>query len=159
MVSTSIMRTGGFCGLCSLLLSASAPAREVLTPEEQAERELEAKRQAPPVLVVGPAQLRMEISEDETQTVSLTVRNAGGGKLVWSVLERDNDYGANARVEASYLAAGAGVRLRGKVFLDLSLDLRAGSGKTEEYWDVARWREERLEGFYVQSALVLGLGF
>ncbi len=73
--------------LTAALFSAglTASAREVLTPEEQAERELEAKKQAPPVLAVEPAGFRMEIKEDETRTVRLSVRNAGGGKLMWSV--------------------------------------------------------------------------
>lgn len=71
---------------CLLLLAASVtPAREVLTPEEQAERELERKRQAQPVLECEPRSLRAEVKRGETSALRLTIRNAGGRTLRWSV--------------------------------------------------------------------------
>lgn len=72
---------------CLVLLAASvAPAREVLTPEEQAERELERKRRAQPVLECGPGNLRAAVKRGETRGLRLSIENAGGRKLNWAVI-------------------------------------------------------------------------
>ena len=72
---------------CLVLLAASVtPAREVLTPEEQAERELERKRQAEPVLECKPRSLRAEVKRGETTGLRLSVENAGGRTLNWAVI-------------------------------------------------------------------------
>ncbi len=72
---------------CLVLLAASvAPAREVLTPEEQAERELERKRQAEPVLECEPRSLRDELKRGETKGLRLSIGNAGGQGLHWAVI-------------------------------------------------------------------------
>ena len=65
---------------------SAASAREVLTPEEQAERELEAKKRAPPVLVVEPAELNATLGRGETKALLLAVKNAGGQVLRWTVV-------------------------------------------------------------------------
>ena len=69
-----------------LLGALTAGAREVLTPEEQAERELERRRNAPPVLECTPKSLVATVEPGETTLLHLTVRNAGGLRLRWSVL-------------------------------------------------------------------------
>ncbi len=61
-------------------------AREVLTPEEQAERELEKKRQAAPVLVCTPDTLGATVARGETRALLLTIRNGGGQTLSWAVI-------------------------------------------------------------------------
>lgn len=60
--------------------------REFLTPEEEAEREGERRKEAPPALSVTPARLRAEVRPGETAILRLTVRNTGGRTLQWSVL-------------------------------------------------------------------------
>ncbi len=69
-----------------LLAAVSASAREVLTPEEQAERELEKKRAAPPVLVCQPTALSITVGRGETRALRLSIRNTGGRVLSWAVL-------------------------------------------------------------------------
>ncbi len=69
-----------------LLAAVSAGAREVLTPEEQAERELEKKRAAPPVLVCQPTALSITVARGETRALRLSIRNAGGRVLSWAVI-------------------------------------------------------------------------
>lgn len=68
-----------------LLAAAPASAREVLTPEEQAERELEKKRAARPALQCTPVSLSFQVKEGETPIFLLTIRNGGGRTLRWSV--------------------------------------------------------------------------
>ncbi len=75
----------GLLPASALLVLAALPcsAREVLTPEEQAERELEQKRQAQPVLVCSPKSLSASVTRGDTQRLRLTIRNAGGRTLGW----------------------------------------------------------------------------
>jgi hypothetical protein len=61
-------------------------AREILTPEEQAERELERKRQAEPVLECSPSALEAKVTQGQTSILHLTIGNTGGRTLRWSVL-------------------------------------------------------------------------
>jgi hypothetical protein len=72
---------------CIVAFAATCPsfAREILTPEEIAERDLEAKKDAPPVLAVEPGELRADIAGGETRSLRLTVKNVGGGTLAWSL--------------------------------------------------------------------------
>ncbi len=58
---------------------------EFLTPEEQAERELERARKAEPVLECEPPALRGESAPGQVVKLGLSVRNAGGRLLKWSV--------------------------------------------------------------------------
>jgi hypothetical protein len=60
---------------------------DVLSPEEIATRELERRRNAPPVLACSPARLRASLTMGRSKTLRLTVRNAGGRTLEWSITQ------------------------------------------------------------------------
>ena len=92
-----VSRTGGVLILiaaCSpgvgLLSARQAGAQEGATPleiitvEEMAERE----REAQPVLVCKPRTLRVEVEEGRDAFLTLTIENAGGRKLNWSVFAK-----------------------------------------------------------------------
>ncbi len=61
------------------------PEEEVLSPRERAELELKRRRGAEPVLAVEPADLALELEPGGSGELRLTIRNAGGRKLEWSV--------------------------------------------------------------------------
>jgi hypothetical protein len=58
---------------------------ELLTPEEEAQRELERKRRAPPVLSCSPGSLLASMKEGETGHLVVTIRNTGGRTLEWEI--------------------------------------------------------------------------
>jgi hypothetical protein len=66
--------------------AASAGAREVLTPEEEATRSLEERREARPVLRCEPNEISAKLKRGNTALRRITVRNAGGKTLSWSVV-------------------------------------------------------------------------
>jgi hypothetical protein len=70
------------------LLATALPAagREILTPEEEEARSLDERRSAAPVLSCTPASLTAELKQGQTSVAQLSVRNAGGRRLRWSVL-------------------------------------------------------------------------
>lgn len=78
------------CAAACLLAAPSRAEQEkdegplrVLSADEL---ELQEKRRAQPVLVCSPREVRLALSEDETRSVRLTVRNAGGRILRWLVV-------------------------------------------------------------------------
>ena len=70
----------------TLVVALPSGAREVLTPEEQAEIELEKRRQAEPVLECSPTALKAKVTQGQTSILHLTIGNTGGRTLRWSVL-------------------------------------------------------------------------
>ncbi len=85
-------RSGGFALLLTAVFVAALPSaaqegaapREIITPEEMAELE----RDAQPVLECEPAELRAEVKRGRGAVLTLTIRNAGGRKLNWSVFSK-----------------------------------------------------------------------
>ncbi len=65
-----------------------AAPREIVTPEEQAELDRVARLEAQPVLECEPGELRAEAERGEEALLTLTIRNAGGRKLEWSVFSK-----------------------------------------------------------------------
>ena len=79
-------RTRSFLSV-AVLLSAALPcaALDFLSPEEEAELELKRKKEADPVLTCAPVRLNASVRKDEKTSARLTVLNAGGRTLQWSV--------------------------------------------------------------------------
>lgn len=72
--------------LATLLLTAmQARALEILSDSERAERERERKLKAKPVLSCKPASLSTKAKRGDTAELSMTIRNAGGRTLRWSL--------------------------------------------------------------------------
>lgn len=104
-------------GLLALALAGRAQdgfeIPELLTPEEQAQRELERKRKAPPVLSCAPGSLQASMKEGETRNLAITIRNAGGRTLEWEIgsapdwLEVSKDGGSLGYGEKEQLALTA----------------------------------------------------
>jgi hypothetical protein len=72
--------------LCLPYAAFPAVAREVRTPEEDAQHELERRRQARPVLRCTPTSFKARAEQGQTTILSLSIRNAGGRTLKWSVV-------------------------------------------------------------------------
>jgi hypothetical protein len=89
--SSAVCAAAAFALLSGLLTALPSEAQEdlelpeFLTPEEQAERELERKRNAQPLLACEPSALKASAVEGGAVSLKLTVRNAGGQVLEWSV--------------------------------------------------------------------------
>ena len=79
-------RASTFILAALLLATGPAAAREILTPEEQAEREIQKRRQAEPVLECSPTALKAKVTQGQTSILHLTIGNTGGRTLRWSVL-------------------------------------------------------------------------
>jgi hypothetical protein len=58
---------------------------EALSPAERRARDLERRKAAPPALSVSPAEIRAVVAEGESATVTLTIANAGGRTLTWTI--------------------------------------------------------------------------
>ena len=72
--------------LAMLLLTAlQARALEILSDSERAERERERKLTAKPVLSCKPARLSAKAKRGDTVELSVTIKNAGGRTLRWSL--------------------------------------------------------------------------
>lgn len=68
-----------------LLTALQARALEILSDSERAERERERKLKAKPVLSCKPASLSAKAKRGDTAELSITIRNAGGRTLRWSL--------------------------------------------------------------------------
>lgn len=107
---------------CAALPCAAFEAPEYLSPEEEAARELEGKKQAPPVLSVSPGSLSLTLDAGETASRTVTIRNAGGQAFAWA-----------ARADAAWIEVEPAVGRLGfdeevRVTLRASAEgLRAGS--------------------------------
>jgi len=71
---------------------------EILSPEEEAARELARKKQAAPVLSVSPTSLSLTLDPGGSAARTVTVRNAGGQALAWA-----------ARADASWVEVAPAV--------------------------------------------------
>jgi hypothetical protein len=58
--------------------------RELVSPEEEAARELERRKQAPPALAVEPSSLTVTLEAGGSAARTVTVGNAGGQALAWA---------------------------------------------------------------------------
>jgi len=111
----------------AIWLGTVVRAAEVLSPEEEAELRA---RSAPPAIECSPLELSATVEAGATTTLSLAIRNAGGGKLSWAasfapawakaVPERGElSYGERREVviavDASGLAPGV---TRGDIIID-----------------------------------------
>jgi hypothetical protein len=81
-----VRHVSAFLLAATLVAALPAAAREILTPEEQAERELAKRREAEPVLVCEPTALEVAVKRGETRALRVTIRNAGGLTLSWAVI-------------------------------------------------------------------------
>lgn len=80
--------------LGATLLLASLPCvaqtgdefgEDIFSPEERAKLELKRRREARPVLACSPGTLKAAVEKGSTETLRLTVMNAGGSTLDWKV--------------------------------------------------------------------------
>lgn len=80
--SMSAGRLGALAAMSAFFTAMSAWAAEIFSPEEEAELR---KKEARPILDVLPKTLTTTIERGGTATLALSVRNAGGQVLRWSV--------------------------------------------------------------------------